>query len=95
MDDSRIKRHNKRYQYILSKKNVPCMDCGNTFPGCCMDFHHISEDKDPVLKRNGRGKSMGVIMKKWSIKKIDEEISKCVVICSNCHRIRHHRKDDF
>tara|TARA_B100000287_G_scaffold25916_1_gene24981 strand:+ start:188 stop:460 length:273 start_codon:yes stop_codon:yes gene_type:complete len=80
-------RHNKRKQYIESKKNVPCADCGGTFPEYCMDFHHIGE-KNSYITSSRKGFSQA--MQKYSMKKIDEEISKCVVICANCHRIRHH-----
>ena len=86
------KRQSERYEYIQSKKDVPCRDCGQSFPRCCMDFHHVlQEEKGETIKgyTGSRSKSMSAIMKKWSIKKIDQELSKCVIICSNCHRIRH------
>jgi len=89
MDKAREKRHKERFEYIQSKKRVPCADCGNTFPEICMDFHHINEDtKAEVLKKPGQN-SMSRWMKRWSIKKIDEELDKCVVLCACCHRIRH------
>ena len=87
--ETRKQRHNKRKQYIISKKNAPCADCGGTFPEYCMDFHHEDEEsKDGMLKQNNG--SMLVRMQKWSIARIDEEMSKCVILCANCHRIRHH-----
>lgn len=86
-DKAREKRWNERREYLISKKNVPCEDCGGTFPNYCMDFHHLNEDtKNPGIKR----KSFIDKMKTYSMKKIDEEIAKCVVLCANCHRIRHH-----
>lgn len=44
----------------------------------CLDFHHLS-DKDVVI----------ATMLGWSDKRVKEEISKCVVLCANCHR-KHH-----
>ena len=86
-DKTREKRWNERREYIISKKNVPCADCGGTFPNYCMDFHHIDED----TKHRGIGRKPFIDkMKQFSIKTIDEEIAKCVVVCANCHRIRHH-----
>jgi len=83
------KREIKQKEYIVSKKNVLCADCGNKFPSYVMDFHHLNEDiKDDHLK----GSSMSNKMKGWSTKRIDEELDKCVVLCANCHRIRHYKE---
>ena len=63
-------------------KDVPCADCGKKYPPYVLDFHHI----DPSLKSGdiptmlGQGYSWGRIL---------EEVEKCVLVCANCHRIRH------
>ncbi len=94
MNNKTKQRVQNRKSYILEKKNVPCCDCGGKFPPCCMDFHHV-EERDQLLKnRYGtgkvrNGKSILSEMKTWSIGRIDEELKKCVVLCANCHRIRH------
>ena len=78
----------ERAAYIKSKRDVPCADCGARWPGVCMDFHHIDEEsKDPTLR--GNKASMVTRMRKWSYKRIDEELAKCVVLCACCHRLRH------
>ena len=87
MDTKAIYRQRNR-EYILSHKDVPCLDCGGKFPRCCMDFHHVDEDKDTTTKRNGN--SLTTQMSRWKRERIDLELSKCVVLCANCHRIRHH-----
>jgi hypothetical protein len=91
MDDTEVrkKRHKEREEYIRSKKRVPCADCGNTFPEVCMDFHHIDEETKHASLKNRSNPSMGSLMKKWSLKRINEELDKCVVLCACCHRIRH------
>ena len=61
-------------------KSVPCADCGIRFPPCCMDFHHLSDKRFAVGRSWHRG-----------IATLKREIAKCVVLCSNCHRIRHSR----
>ena len=68
-------------EYIRELKKDPCMDCGKKYPYYVMDFDHI----DPSTKLNTISK---MILCSSSLKKIMEEINKCEVVCSNCHRIR-------
>ena len=51
--------------------------CGNSNP-IVLDFHHL---RDKILVFGSMG-SCG-----WSIEKILKEIDKCIVLCSNCHRL--------
>lgn len=73
-------------QYIRDlKQKSPCMDCGENFPYYVMDFDHV------------RGKKHANVMELISTlskKKIDEEIAKCELVCSNCHRIRTHNRKE-
>lgn len=70
------------YKYIREyKERHPCVDCKVQYPYYVMDFDHV------------RGKKQANVMElvpSLSKKKIDEEIAKCEVVCSNCHRIRTH-----
>jgi hypothetical protein len=52
-----------------------------------LDFHHT----DPTQKE------MHIGSKKGSYKKIEQEIKKCIVLCSNCHRDFHYleRSEDI
>jgi hypothetical protein len=84
-------RYKRNIEYIDSKRDVPCADCGNSFPIFCMDFHHIDE-QDPFLKKSKKTQSVKHFLKRRSRQKIDEELDKCVVLCANCHRIRHHQE---
>lgn len=52
---------------------------------CALDFHH----KDPQLKTNSIAKMVAIGV---SVSKLLLEISKCEVICSNCHRKLHRGK---
>lgn len=63
------------------KENHPCILCKESCT-VCLDFHH----KDEKLKtiEIARVASLG-----WSIEKIQKEIDKCVILCSNCHRKLH------
>ncbi len=80
-----VKRCKKRRRKEISdlKERKPCEDCGGVFPAPCMDYHHKDSEE----------KSFGIsyaISKGFSRERIAAEIEKCVLICANCHRIRHH-----
>lgn len=62
------------------KKDKPCTDCGVIFHPAAMQWDHISNDK-AIDIANTAGSS-------WSRKRILEEISKCELVCANCHHIR-------
>ena len=67
---------------IAEAKSVPCMDCGVEYPSFVMDFDH----RDPSEKRD----DVARLVHQGSLSKLLEEIAKCDVVCSNCHRIRTH-----
>jgi hypothetical protein len=48
-----------------------------------MDFDHV---------RGRKQKNVMELINTLSKKKIDEEIAKCEIVCSNCHRIRTHKR---
>lgn len=73
--------YQKRRKMVHEAKNVPCYRCKQTFPTCCMDFHHL----DPTQKDGMVSK----LMKTGTYKSLQEEMDKCVVMCANCHRIEH------
>lgn len=65
------------------KERHACADCKISYPYYVMDFDHV------------RGKKHANVMElipTLSKKKIDEEIAKCEVVCSNCHRARTHTR---
>jgi hypothetical protein len=64
--------------FIDGYKNKPCADCGAAHPPWMMDFDHVTGEKSFNV-------SAGVCFGK---KKLLEEIAKCDVVCSNCHRNR-------
>jgi lysyl-tRNA synthetase class I len=48
-----------------------------------MDFDHV---------RGVKHKNVAELINTLSKKKIDEELAKCEIVCSNCHRIRTHMR---
>lgn len=77
--ETQTKRYAVRSAIILEAKNKPCKDCGHEFPSYVMDFDHVRGDKKFEIGLRGRGSSLEALR---------EEIEKCDVVCSNCHRIR-------
>lgn len=69
---------------IQSLKGLPCMDCGVSYPPYVMDFDH----------RDGSGKVANVsrLIQNGTWEKVIEEVAKCDLVCSNCHRIRTHNR---
>ena len=76
------KEYLSRYIREIKEKN-PCMDCKVWYPYYVMDFDHV---------RGRKHKNVSELIDSLSKKKIDEEIAKCEVVCSNCHRIRTHNR---
>lgn len=89
--ENKLKHKNKLLnRRELNKKKLVehfgnrCLDCDNSYPSCCYDFHHLdgSTKENSFANMNTNG---------WeSISK--EIIGKCVMLCSNCHRIRHYEQ---
>ena len=63
-----------------------CAHCGNEYHHSAMDFHHI--DPETKEKSNGgKGIQTGL---SWD--KIENELSKLLLLCANCHRIHHYKE---
>lgn len=60
----------------------PCADYGGRFPIEAMDFDHL-EDKQALISKLVYTAGTGRLV---------EEIAKCEVVCSNCHRVRTSRR---
>ena len=65
------------------KSTTPCMDCGGIFHSCQMDFDHV------------RGTKKFQVCNSAAIRfrhTIEAEMSKCELVCANCHRLRTYRR---
>jgi 5-methylcytosine-specific restriction endonuclease McrA len=63
---------------LLEWKRSPCTDCGLTFHPVAMDFDHV------------RGQKLFSISDGWhrTREEVLQELSKCDLVCANCHRLR-------
>ena len=71
------------YEYMQGIKNqLCCADCGERHPAT-LQFHHLnSENKTFTIG--------DAVTRGFSLDKIKKEIEKCIVLCANCHFIRHY-----
>lgn len=78
-ENSRKSREDIKKYLNLIKESRKCEVCGEG-RAICLDFHHKNrQDKDLTFGD----------IRVLSIAKIRKEISKCMIVCANCHRIIH------
>lgn len=69
----------ERIRRLIDTKKTACIVCGEP-RRACLDFHHVNrEEKMFTIARATAGG--------FSVERVEEEIRKCVVTCSNCHRL--------
>lgn len=61
------------------KNNSKCLFCEEK-ELCCLDFHHTGEKEMNVSD---------LVRGQYSLIRLEEEMKKCVIVCSNCHRKIH------
>lgn len=64
-------------KFSIFKQAIGCICCGYNKCASALHFHHIE------------GKDRKISGKAWAAGLVDDEIAKCVLVCSNCHREIH------
>jgi len=78
-------RRDTIYGYILAYKlEHPCEICGESEP-VCLDFHHLRDKKFNISEAT-------YLLSLRNIEELKNEIAKCQILCSNCHRKVHNNK---
>lgn len=80
MSNNRIYAERNRNYLNEYKRECGCCACNESEP-VVLDFHHTSDNKEQNVSRLANNYC--------SIAKLEQEMQKCVVICSNCHRKLH------
>ena len=75
-----MRRWTNRKIQAITYKGGQCADCGYANNYCALDFHHT----DPTKKVYDWNK-----LRLRTLKVINEELDKCVLLCRNCHAERH------
>ena len=81
-----IERWRKRKIKYVKQLGGKCKHCGlqlNEHNYCVFDFHHTNpNEKEYVWTK----------LRLFSDKRIQEELSKCELLCANCHRLEHYEQ---
>ncbi len=67
-------------QYLAYKKTLFCTRCG-TKDYRVLEFHHLKDKSHSIAT---------MVSKSFPWKEIEKEISKCIPLCANCHRLEHY-----
>lgn len=71
----------RNQEYVREVKAEGCSRCGES-RYICLDFHHVRDKKYWISKLVASGASLD---------KLKEEVSKCIILCANCHRVEHEK----
>ena len=69
-------------QFAAFKATKTCTKCGESHPAA-LDFHHL-------ISKNTNKKVYKLVSDGHHWPRILEEITKCIVLCANCHRKHHY-----
>ncbi len=73
--------YNRLHEAVGGKENMKCSSCGYNKCHAALEFHHT----DHTQKDVGVGH-----MRNYSPEKIKQEVSKCIILCANCHKELHY-----
>lgn len=76
-----VERWINRKLEVIESKGGKCLDCKNIYPHFVYDFHHIND-----LTKELDWSKMRLVSKS----RLNKELENCVLLCANCHRLRHY-----
>lgn len=83
-DKAEERQQKLKYEFLEFKKGLKCSNCAENHTAT-LDFHHI----DPSKKENTISQA---IIRGWGKERLNKELEKCIVLCSNCHRKLHYNE---
>lgn len=69
--------------FINYKSTLSCSNCGES-RYWTLDFHHTNSEEKEY--------NISILANSSSKKKLIKEMSKCIILCANCHRDLHYRE---
>jgi hypothetical protein len=73
-------RFRRRKKQAVEYLGGRCADCKGVYPYFVYDFHHLDATEKELQFTSLRRRA-------WPA--IQAELDKCILLCANCHRIRH------
>jgi DNA-binding CsgD family transcriptional regulator len=67
---------------LVDYKGGKCNRCGYNKCIDALEFHHLDPNE----------KDFTISGKSWSFERLREEVDKCILVCSNCHKEIHYNK---
>lgn len=85
-ESSRVRCRKKEIQqwYQEYKSTLECIECGESHIAT-LDFHHRNPDEKEIMLSR-------VAESGWGKTRILNEMNKCDVLCSNCHKKLHYKQ---
>ena len=77
-------KNQQRKQKAVDYFGGKCADCDQTFPNCVFQFHHLDPSKKDINPSGAMARNENSM---WI------ELKKCIMLCANCHIIRHRGKE--
>ena len=74
-------RRRELIEWYRSLKSAACVDCGGT-------FHHAAMHWDHLPGASKRREISYMVLRGFRCRTILEEMSKCELVCANCHAVR-------
>ena len=82
----RKQRHKNKLFLKQIKLEMECEHCKYNENAVAMDFHHLNrKEKSFSISRSAH----------YDLLTLLREIDKCIILCANCHRLRHHNDLDL
>ena len=83
VDKAKLYRQNFIEWFIDYKKTLRCESCGES-RYWVLDFHHKNPKEKDI--------EVSLVVRQCNKQKLLDEIEKCMVVCSNCHRDIHYQE---
>lgn len=74
-------RNQSRKREVVEHFGNKCHDCEFSYPQYVYQFHHLDPSQKGINPSYAMSSRPGEM---W------EELNKCIMLCANCHMIRHH-----